>query len=377
MKKFFTLFALLGAMAFTAKAEVINGTCADTVSVDWSYNTDSKTLSFTLKGTDSSRWFIPDYGPLNQPWHEFIEDIVFLELPENLIGIGIYAFDGATSIKDVILPQSVTTINQYSFHDCRSIHTFEIGPNVTTIAQHAFNGCYSLTNLVVPESVKEVKYRAFYLVPNVAGDSATIDGAGARSVNGIVEDPMVYDPYDRTRLRACSAVAKGYVRVPKGVKTINQDAFFSCFDITTVELPNSVESVEKYAFDECKTIETLIIGSGLQETGMYAFSMKGLKTVVCLAVTPPDLGMNAFYDTKEENAVLYVPDESVNAYKEASQWKEFGSILPLSQIPQGVIIGEGIENVLTDTPANKIIRNGQILILRGDKTYTLHGQEVE
>ena len=377
MRKIFTLLALLCALVLTAKAEIIYGTCSDTTNVDWSYNTDTKTLSFMLKGTNSQRWFIPDYGPLNQPWHDFIEDIEFLEFPENLSGIGIYAFCGATSIKDVVLPQSITNINQYSFYECHSIHTFVLGPNVTTIAQHAFNGCYSLTNLVVPESVKEVKYRAFYMVPNVAGDSAYIDGAGARSVNGIVEDPMVYDPQDKTRLRACSAVAKGYVRVQKGVKTINDDAFFSCVDITTVELPNSVETVGKYTFDECKAMETLIIGNGLKNTGMYAFSIAGLKTVVCMAVTPPALGGNAFYDTKTKNAILYVPDESVNAYKEADQWEDFGTIKPLSEMPAGIVIGEGIDNISIATPANKIIRDGVVLIERNGRTYTTSGQEIK
>lgn len=379
MRKIFTLFALLSALVLTAKAEIINGTCADTVNVDWSYNTASKTLSFTLTGTNSNRWFIPDYGPFDQPWHNFIKDIEYLEFPEKLTSIGIYAFSGAISIKDVVLPQSVTALNQYSFYECRSIHTFVLGSKVTTIAQHALNGCFSLTNLVVPASVTEVKYRAFFMVPNVAGNATYIDNAGARSVNGIVEDPMVYDPQDKTRLLACSAVAKGYVHVPKGVKTISADAFFSCFNITTVDLPNSVEEVKQYAFDECKTIETLVIGSGLRETGMYAFSMKGLKTVVCLAVTPPDLGMNTFYDTKVKDAILYVPDASVNAYKEASQWKEFGTIKPISEMPSGVVIGEGIDQITNDKSqmTNKVLRDGVVLIEQNGKTFTVQGQEVK
>ena len=39
---------------------------------------------------------------------------------------------------------------------------------------------------------------------------------------------------------------------------------------------------------------------------------------------------------------------------------------------------QGIEDVLSDQVQNtKILRNGQIFILRGDKTYTLTGQEVK
>jgi len=379
MRKIFTLVALLSALVFTAKAEVINGTCADTVNVDWSYNTDTKTLSFTLKGSD--RWFIPDYGPSNKPWYAFIEDIEYLELPEGMTSIGAWAFSGAKSIKDVVLPQSLGLLEQYAFKDCYSIHTFAIGPNLSLIAQHALNGCYSLTNLYVPDNVQDILYEAFSMVPNVAYSEGRENrpAAGARTVDGIVEDPMVYDALDRTILSACSAVAEGYIRVKDGVKTISSDAFHTCFAITTVELPNSVEKVGSDAFEDCDAVETLIIGDGLLSSEMYAFSMKNLKNVVCKAVTPPDLGMNAFYATKVNTAVLYVPDESVEAYKTANQWKDFGTIMPLSQIPDGIIIPEGLDPITNDPSAitNKILRNGQVLILRGDRTYTVTGQEVK
>jgi len=36
-----------------------------------------------------------------------------------------------------------------------------------------------------------------------------------------------------------------------------------------------------------------------------------------------------------------------------------------------------IENVLSSSSSHKVLRNGQILILRGDRTYTLTGQEVQ
>lgn len=379
MRKIFTLVALLSAFAFTAKAEVINGTCADTVNVDWSYNTDTKTLSFTLKG--SNKWVIPGYSTSNQPWASFMEEIEYLNLPEGLTSIGEYAFDGAKSIKEVVLPQSLVRLEQYSFIECRSIHTFTIGPNLSLIAQHALNSCYSLTNLYVPDNVQEIRYKAFNMIPNVSYSEGREDipDAGARTVNGIVEEPMVYDPVDQTKLSACSAFAKGYIRVKEGVDVIGSYALYNCVAITTVQLPNSVEKVESYALYKCDAAETLIIGSGLLLTEMYSFSMQNLKNVVCMAVTPPDLGMNSFYDTNVGAAVLYVPDESVDLYKEAPQWKNFGSIIPLSQIPDGIIMPEEGLDQVSGTPqqTTKLLRNGQVLIRRGDNTYTLTGQEVK
>jgi hypothetical protein len=51
--------------------------------------------------------------------------------------------------------------------------------------------------------------------------------------------------------------------------------------------------------------------------------------VVCEATTPPNV---SFATSGIENAILYVPDASVNAYmEEASGWASFAQILPISQ----------------------------------------------
>ncbi|MBQ5379486.1 MAG: hypothetical protein IIU10_04670, partial [Paludibacteraceae bacterium] len=72
------------------------------------------------------------------------------------------------------------------------------------------------------------------------------------------------------------------------------------------------------------------------------------------------------------NCTLYVPEESIGLYQTADVWKEFNPILPIQNT-------EGIDDVNSSVKhnTNKLLRNGQILILRGNKTYTLTGQEVK
>lgn len=50
--------------------------------------------------------------------------------------------------------------------------------------------------------------------------------------------------------------------------------------------------------------------------------------VVCEATTPPII---SFATSGLDNAILYVPDASVNTYVEASGWNSFAQILPISQ----------------------------------------------
>ena len=65
-----------------------------------------------------------------------------------------------------------------------------------------------------------------------------------------------------------------------------------------------------------------------------------------------------------------MPQSALEVYKENEYWKKFGAILPIDQ---------GIDQITQEQSAisNKTIKDGQIYILRGSRTYTLTGQEVK
>jgi hypothetical protein len=66
--------------------------------------------------------------------------------------------------------------------------------------------------------------------------------------------------------------------------------------------------------------------------GDYAFYYcSALTSVTCLAENVPTTGSTAFYNVPQSTATLYVPAGSVDAYKAAEQWKEFGQILPIKK----------------------------------------------
>ena len=357
---------LLCAAVLTARAEVIEGECTDTLR--WAYDTELKSLTLTGRGP------IPEMGLYNFPWNDYKAEVESLSLPDELSYIAPYAFHAFSRLQSVVIPNMVGTIDQYSFQDCVRLRSVSIGTRVTSIGSHAFAGCYSLTNLVIPANVLEVKYRAFADVPNVSYEGTNLGRADARCLNGVVDGPMVYENESRTRLAACSAIATGRVKVAETVTDINESAFIGCIDLTTVELSDQVSMVGKNAFSECDSLRTLIIGSGLIETNMYAFDAKGIRTVVCKALTPPDLGMNAFYSVRKNSATLYVPDESLAAYQTASQWEDFGTILPLSQWQDE---SEDLNAASTSVVrAHKTLREGRVIITTEQRTYTLNGQEI-
>ena len=118
------------------------------------------------------------------------------------------------------------------------------------------------------------------------------------------------------------------VVIEDGVTSVGNYAFYGCSGLTSISIPNSVTSIGTSAFEGCSSLTSVSIGSGVTSIGDYAFyNCPSLTSVTCLAESVPTTGSNVFNNVPLSEATLYVPTSSVNAYKTAEQWKEFGTIL--------------------------------------------------
>ena len=71
------------------------------------------------------------------------------------------AFNGCTSLKNVIIPSNITEIGDFSFMGCDSLESIIIPNGVTTISRRAFDGCSVLDNINIPNTIKTIGYDAF------------------------------------------------------------------------------------------------------------------------------------------------------------------------------------------------------------------------
>lgn len=63
-------------------------------------------------------------------------------------------------------------------------------------------------------------------------------------------------------LSRCSTKAYGEVVIPEGVKRIDDEAFSSCVNVTSVVIPQSVLGIGKRVFDWCYNLESIIVAEG-------------------------------------------------------------------------------------------------------------------
>ena len=261
-----------------------------------------------------------------------------------------WAFSGCTALTSLNIPCSVTSIGEHAFSSCSGLTSVNIPNSIDSIREYTFSGCTALTSLNIPNSVKSIGDRAFYCsgltsvnIPNSI-DSIEYDafsGCIGLTVIDVDGSNPTYDSRDgcnaiietstNTLIAGCSTTI-----IPNSVTSIGRGAFKGCTSLTSINIPNSVTSIGSAAFYNCVGLTSVTIPNSvtrIDDEAFYGWYMN-ISTVTCYATTPPNMGTIEGASVFPYGSIsLYVPKQSVAAYKTANQWKNFNPIQPISALP--------------------------------------------
>ena len=218
--------------------------------------------------------------------------------------IGDGAFQGCTTLASITIPDSVTTIGDNAFHSCVSLASVTIPEGVTEIGNDAFAKCY---------------FTAEKFINNSSLDSADNGYWGAWVCEIIQDDGLCIDGSTAVYCRPNATS----VTIPDSVTEIGSTAFLGCFSLTSVTIPEGVTEIGSQAFAVCTSLTSVTIPASVTSVSYLAFAhCSSLKEVYCKPTTPPTGDSSMFYDNASGRKI-YVPTESVDAYKSAEYWSDY------------------------------------------------------
>ena len=176
------------------------------------------------------------------------------------------------SITSVTMSNSLVTIGNSAFTNCHNITDITIPNSVTTLGEYAFSSCWSITSLTISNNITSIPKDAF---------------SGCRNLTN--------------------------VDIPQSVISIGNSAFEYCSGMTNINFKEGITSIGARAFFSTPLME-VVLPSTVNYLGLYSFD-NVTSSVKILATTPPSIDKVPF--SHNDRPVIFVPSNSVNAYKEA------------------------------------------------------------
>ena len=288
-----------------------------------------------------------------------VEESLWTPMPKNIRYIQLTGGELTDNAFNVILRSYKTlgtldlaaatnnTLSDEAFKGCYNLQTLVLPAQLTSIPYMAVADCKALQAITIPATVEEIDNSAFENCRSIL--SITFEGAAAPENGGANFAPAA----------ATSALWR-----------IGNWAFYNCHQLQHLTIPESVTEIGDAAFYGCTYLEDMILPSSMRKIGDNTFALcSKLQKIHVRALVPPIICAKTFYDVNRTIPV-YVPDEAVADYKADTYWQEF-NIVGESNAPMGI---ENTNGEINAQGVQKRLHNGQVLIIRGDKTYTVLGE---
>ncbi len=255
----------------------------------------------------------------------------------------------------------------------RFIESLTIGNEITGIGQSAFYGCNNLKNVIIGSSVKVLEENAFVYCSSI--QSITCYGQRPPTVNqyaldGLDYSTIVYVPADYLETYKMHDAWGLYDVRPLEAESTETT------DVTVTPADNTAEVVWP-AISGAATYELVIKDKNGNVICTLIFNANGQLTQIVFHAPARN---NATQQTQTAGFAFTVTglDSGTNYDVVITSKDSNGSTLDTKTV-SFTTTGEaqGIDDVQSDhVQCTKVVRDGQIFILRGEKVYTIDGQEV-
>ena len=385
------------------------GKCGD--DLYWTYSDNTITI------TGSGDMDLDTYPAWNNYYDDWYHNVSAVQFPEGITSIDDYAFS-EMSLTSVVVPASVTYFGENAFSSNYNLTRFEYqGTDAECEGDEWGNGnilqsCHNLhyfkgqvnmlsydndyldTVIITSGEMFDRYYYTTYIDNSNANNTHFGEGYLQDDVlavetlllpNGLLEigDFALHNarhleqitiPAGVTRIgesafEECRSL-ESVTFAGKALREIDDWAFYNCHTLKNITIPEGVTSIGKAAFFDCSYLKEITLPSTVQTIADNAFGQcQKVAKMTVNAMTPPIVEAETFEDI-DRSIPLYVPIGTALQYKAADYWCEFFNVIEYNA-PSAV---DNISSPNANT--RKLLRDGQLLIIRDGKTYNTMGADI-
>ena len=389
------------------EAELIYTSTDGNIVVPYSANFDAKILSNTYADGRGRILFSNQISRIGEGAFEYCSNLKSITIPESVKTIGYGAFRRCAALEKVVIPSNATNPDGFIFESCTALKAIEAPASFfdvpsgdlayqtrllthvkvnngeltddawifinrsqntlrivdiqavtnTELGDKAFMGCYMLDSLYLPLNLEKISYMSV---------------ADCKHLKSIII-PATVTEIGEGALENCRLLSEVNFAENGALTNISNWAFYNCHELKNIVIPEGVTNIGYAAFYGCTYLKELTLPASMQSVADNGFALcEKLAKMNVNAVVPPVVEARTFENVDRMIPVV-VPTESVSAYKAAPVWQEFN-------IQGKDPVMSDVENIGSDNGYGvmgngKILRNGQLIIIRDGVEYNVTGQQ--
>jgi len=214
-----------------------------------------------------------------------------VELPEGLVQIRDYAFDGCRSLKRINIPSTVEEIGEQAFDYCVKLDGITLPEGLQRLGEEAFSSCESLQRINIPSNIERIE-RGVFLFCSSLSEVVLLEGL---------------EVIGKDAFSGCKSLES--VTLPSSLKVVGIEAFEGCPRLNEIYTPDTIESIEDRAFKNCNLTNFLMPSSIGNDVDI---SIVGRNTsLVSLELSETVEQLLDYHDSTEEQTVLNVRNIAV------------------------------------------------------------------
>ena len=257
--------------------------------------------------------------------------------------VGDAVFKGKSNIEALTIAKSIENIGANAFEGCVKLVSITCeGSSPAKLGADAFpsaNVTVNVPNDAVNTYKNHPDWKPF--ANNILGITTSVEDDPTGAYNIIV--PAGGDATPEVEIWN-GLDASGDVVIPEVVELNGSDykvtgiaanAYDSNTDLTSIVIPSSITSIGASAFAGCTNLKSITV---------YCVTPINLSAVAATrrALTRAGGSSSVFEGVNKETCILYVPAESIDAYKQAEGWKDFKKIYAIgTNAINGIVVSEG------------------------------------